>query len=66
VYPTQQLLPAGMLPAQDGFVWLVLPLTLGDEEYGLLILDHGPGEGVVWETLREQVAAAIRLCLCRA
>ena len=62
VFSTQQLTPADLRSNDDAMVWVALPLRVGDEQLGWLLLDHGPGEAIVWETIREQTAVALRFC----
>jgi hypothetical protein len=62
VFPTRLLTPADLRKRETPALWVLLPLQAGEERFGHLLLDAGPGEGLVWETLCEQVATALELC----
>ena len=64
-FPTLQLTPGGTR-SPETLVWIALPLRVGEELFGFLLLDHGPGEGVLWETIRQQVSVALKFCLLLA
>ena len=66
VFPSDQLTPPDLRTNDDAMVWVTLPLRVGDQQLGWLLLDHGPGEAMVWETIREQTAVALRFCLLLA
>ncbi len=66
VFSTQQLTPPDLRTNDDAMVWVTLPLRVGEQQFGWLLLDYGPGEAMVWETIREQTAVALRFCLLLA
>jgi DNA-binding LacI/PurR family transcriptional regulator len=60
-FETRQLSPFGSLfrEARDSIV--LEPLFFEQDQLGMLALSMGPGEGVVYETLREQISGAVRV-----
>jgi sigma-B regulation protein RsbU (phosphoserine phosphatase) len=61
VFATSELVPSDWLDLPQPSVWVLLPLMVDRTCRGHLVLDPGPGEGSVWEGLRQQVASAL-LC----
>jgi sigma-B regulation protein RsbU (phosphoserine phosphatase) len=63
LFEASELTPPGLRAPDQDQTCVVLPLVLGGEELGLMLVDEGCGDGLVWETLREQVALALRFCM---
>jgi phosphoserine phosphatase RsbU/P len=61
-FRTAELIPANLRAADDTTPWVVLPLSRGEERLGHLVLDATSGDGLVWESLCEQIAIAVLLC----
>ncbi len=59
-YPTAQLVPAERLSGRCAASLVVEPLYFGDEQLGLLILDAGPVDGTIYESLRAQISSALQ------
>jgi hypothetical protein len=60
-FETTKLSPFGSL-FRDARESIVLePLFFEKEQLGMLALSMGPGEGVVYEAMREQVSGAVRV-----
>jgi sigma-B regulation protein RsbU (phosphoserine phosphatase) len=56
-FAAQNLAPAGLL---DGKAMVLQPLALGRERFGVALFEYGPGEGAVYERLRESLSAAVK------
>jgi DNA-binding LacI/PurR family transcriptional regulator len=64
-FRTLDLIPTDLRAADDTTPWVVLPLSRGAERLGHLVLDASGGDGIVWESLCEQIAIAVVLCARR-
>lgn len=60
VFDATRLLPARAGSAMAGGTWVVEPLVFHDEPLGYLVLPGGASEPAVYETLREQLASALK------
>jgi DNA-binding LacI/PurR family transcriptional regulator/signal transduction histidine kinase len=59
VFPSQRLAPYGALP--DRRATMVLePLFFKEEQLGFALFEMGPREGAIYESLREQISAALK------
>jgi DNA-binding LacI/PurR family transcriptional regulator/serine phosphatase RsbU (regulator of sigma subunit) len=58
-FPAAELLPAEARPAGRRASLVVEPLFFGAEALGFVVLEMGPPEGIVYESLGEQVSAAL-------
>jgi hypothetical protein len=64
-FPTADLVPRELRAGDDVSRWVVLPLQVGTERVGHMMLDADNTEGLIWESLCEQVSLAIELCSLR-
>ncbi len=65
VYPTRQLLPEGLSPAQGRRSLVVLPLYFRERQLGFAVLDARGPDASVYETLREGISSALESVLLR-
>jgi sigma-B regulation protein RsbU (phosphoserine phosphatase) len=59
VFPAKDLIPAAARPAGRRLSLVVEPLFFQAEQLGFMVLELGPREGLVYESLGEQVSSAI-------
>ncbi len=59
-FPSQQLLPPGLIPSEQRYTWAVEALYFQREQLGYVIFEAGPGEGSLYSELRRQFSSAIR------
>ncbi|MBN2303508.1 MAG: substrate-binding domain-containing protein [Anaerolineae bacterium] len=59
-FPTKQLIPPDLLPANYITPVVVEPLHFGPLQLGLLVLEVGPSQGIIYETLRTQISSALQ------
>ena len=60
-FPTRQLLPESYgLPEDRAYVGVVEPLYFREQQLGLLLLEVGPKESVVYDGLRGQISSALQ------
>lgn len=59
-FPATRLVPDVALPADARQDLVVLPLFARDERLGILMLELGPREPTIYETLRDRLAAALK------
>ncbi len=57
---SHQLVPDGMLPRERHYSIVVEPLYFREEQLGFALLEMGPREGAVYETLRGQLSSALK------
>ena len=60
LYPSRMLVPPGTLPADRPFAYAVEPLFFEKEQMGFALFEMGPPEGAIYESLRDQVSAALK------
>ncbi len=65
-YPTSQLVPEERLPRDRRFDLVVAPLYFQREPLGLLALEMGPHQGIIYEALRGQLSGALQGALLAA
>ncbi|MCW5849682.1 MAG: substrate-binding domain-containing protein [Anaerolineae bacterium] len=58
-FPTQHLAPDGLLPREPRS-YVVEPLHFQDQQLGVAVLEMGPRDGALYETLRVQISSALR------
>jgi signal transduction histidine kinase len=58
-FPSQQLVPADLLPQNRQYSVVVLPLFFGEEQLGFVLFEAGPREGDVYQTLHISLAGAL-------
>ena len=58
-FPTQHLAPEGLLPREPRS-YVVEPLYFQAQQLGFAVLEMGPAEGGLYETLRVQISSALR------
>ncbi len=59
VFGPHTLTPAGLLPEDRRYAMLVEPLFFKDDPLGYAIFELGPLDGLVYETLREQIGGVL-------
>lgn len=59
-YPTVQLVPVDALFTRCAAFLVVEPLYFGDEQLGFLVLEAGPVDGTIYESLRAQISSALQ------
>jgi signal transduction histidine kinase/DNA-binding LacI/PurR family transcriptional regulator/AraC-like DNA-binding protein len=60
IYPTREILPAGIIPAEQRFCHLVFPLHFHRDQLGFVVFEVGPRDGVIYETLSLQLSSALK------
>ncbi len=58
-FPSQKLVPEGMLPQDRRFSYIVEPLFFRDERIGFVLFEIGAREGSVYEVLRGHISSAL-------
>jgi DNA-binding LacI/PurR family transcriptional regulator/signal transduction histidine kinase len=59
-FPTNRLLPPHVVESWRESLWVLEPLVFQNEPLGYILLPGGAGEPAVYDTLREQVASALK------
>jgi DNA-binding LacI/PurR family transcriptional regulator/signal transduction histidine kinase len=59
-FPTHQLVPEGVFPADRAHRIVVMPLSFKNEQLGVIILEVHPGSGGAYDELRKQFGAAVK------
>jgi len=59
-FPTRQLVPQGMLPADRRFAFDVEALYFQEEQIGFVLFEIGPRDGDVYTTLRGHLSSALK------
>jgi signal transduction histidine kinase/DNA-binding LacI/PurR family transcriptional regulator/AraC-like DNA-binding protein len=59
-FPTRQLVPGGMLPANRRATFDVEALYFQDEQIGFVLFEIGPRDGDVYTTLRGHLSSALK------
>jgi PAS domain S-box-containing protein len=67
IFPSQQLIPVGILSHEKPHRTLVEPLYFREEQIGFVVFEMGPREGNVYETLRGELSSVLQaaLLVCR-
>jgi DNA-binding LacI/PurR family transcriptional regulator/C4-dicarboxylate-specific signal transduction histidine kinase len=60
VFPSKQLVPEGVLGRGRPSAFIVEPLFFREEQLGFVLFEMGPREGSIYETLRDQISAAMK------
>lgn len=58
-FASRELAPRGALPRGRRAAFVLEPLFFQEEQLGFVLLEMGPGEGAVYESLRDQISAAL-------
>jgi diguanylate cyclase (GGDEF)-like protein len=58
-FPSKWLVPQGTLPTKRSD-FVVQPLFFDSERFGTVLLEMGPRSGRIYETLRDQISAALK------
>jgi anti-anti-sigma regulatory factor len=58
-FRSQQLAPEGVLPDRQ-YTFVVEPLYFREHQFGFVLLEVGPREGVVYDVLRGEISAALQ------
>lgn len=64
-FASRQLVPEGLLLQQQRRTFVLFPLAHGEDEYGFVIFEQGPEDGVVYETLAFNIGSALKSALLR-
>ncbi len=59
-YPSNKLIPQSLLPAQRRYTMVVAPLYFRDDNIGLILMEPGPMEGIVYETISAQISGSLK------
>lgn len=62
-FATDMLLPDGVLPRDRRLSIIVEPLFSKDDALGYAVFELGPLDGLVYETLREQISGVLKVAL---
>jgi signal transduction histidine kinase/DNA-binding LacI/PurR family transcriptional regulator/CheY-like chemotaxis protein len=60
LFPTEQILPPGLLSSDRSYSHVVLPLHFHEERLGFVIFQVGPHDGIIYQTLSLQLSSAVR------
>jgi hypothetical protein len=60
IFPTRELAPRELLPLEREHAYVVEPLFFKQDQLGFALFELGPGEGRVYEALRNQISAALK------
>ena len=63
VFASDRLLPAGMLPEDRLNLLVVEPLFFKQDPLGYVVFELGPLDGLVYESLREQISGVLKVAL---
>jgi DNA-binding LacI/PurR family transcriptional regulator/serine phosphatase RsbU (regulator of sigma subunit) len=58
-FPARELLPEGEWPAHRRWTFIVEPLTFEAHQFGMVLFEMGPREGIIYESLREQISSGL-------
>jgi DNA-binding LacI/PurR family transcriptional regulator len=59
-FPSHSLLPAGILPRERRQVLVLEPLFFREQQLGFVLLEVGPQDGAVYESLRGRISSALQ------
>jgi DNA-binding LacI/PurR family transcriptional regulator len=59
-FPSRQLVPPHLLPAHRPFSSVVAPLYFREQQLGFVLLEAGPGDGTIYESLRGQISSVLQ------
>jgi DNA-binding LacI/PurR family transcriptional regulator len=59
-FPSRRLLPAGILPQERHQVLVLEPLFFREQQLGFVLLEVGPHDGAVYESLRGRISSALQ------
>jgi rsbT co-antagonist protein RsbR len=60
---THQLMPKEVLPHNRQYLMFVEPLYFRDRQFGIMLVEIGPSEGIIYEILRGEVSSALEVAL---
>jgi sigma-B regulation protein RsbU (phosphoserine phosphatase) len=58
-FPAHELVPADQWPRDRRWTFIAEPLSFEAEQFGVAIFEMGPREGIIYESLREQISSAL-------
>ena len=58
-FPARELMPPSYWPAERRWTFIVEPLTFEAQAFGLVLFGPGPREGIIYESLREQISSGL-------
>lgn len=62
-FPSPQLVPAGLLPQDQQYSYVVEPLYFREEQLGFVLFEQGPHQGTIYGMLRELISSALKSAL---
>jgi DNA-binding LacI/PurR family transcriptional regulator/serine phosphatase RsbU (regulator of sigma subunit) len=63
IFAANQLVPNDVLSDEARQTFIVEPLFFESEQLGFVLFEMGPSDGVVYETLRDQIGSALKAAL---
>ena len=60
VFPSAQLMPAGLLPQGRCYSLVVQALYFREQQLGFVLFEGGPHQGMIYEMLREHISSAVQ------
>ena len=63
IFPAKELVPRDVLDDEARQTFVVEPLFFEHEQLGFVLFEMGPNDGVVYETLRDQIGSALKAAL---
>jgi serine phosphatase RsbU (regulator of sigma subunit) len=58
-FPARELIPPGQWPVERRWTFIAEPLSSEAEQFGVALFEMGPREGIIYESLREQISSAL-------
>jgi sigma-B regulation protein RsbU (phosphoserine phosphatase) len=58
-FAPRALLPARAWPRDRRWTFILEPLSFEREQFGMILMEMGPPEGIIYESLREQISSAL-------
>jgi DNA-binding LacI/PurR family transcriptional regulator/serine phosphatase RsbU (regulator of sigma subunit) len=58
-FSARELIPPGQWPVERRWTFIVEPLSFEAEQFGVALFEMGPREGIIYESLREQISSAL-------
>jgi chemotaxis protein histidine kinase CheA/DNA-binding LacI/PurR family transcriptional regulator len=58
-FAPSEVLPARAWPRDRRWTFILEPLSFEREQFGMILMEMGPPEGIIYESLREQISSAL-------
>jgi phosphoserine phosphatase RsbU/P len=62
-FPANQLVPSDVLADDVRQTFIIEPLFFESEQLGFVLFEMGPNDGVIYETLRDQIGSSLKAAL---